>query len=971
MTNPSHQSHARLLRIKAEELLKVMHELDFQNQEKSKRAEELEIANKELALQNVEKAKRADELNDAISDILKLTHELEVHQMELEMQNEELRQAESALRQLEAKHSSMISNISDVIGIIDVDGFMKYKSPNIEKWFGWKPDDLIGTDGWLTVHPDDIVRIKKEFYTLLETENSVTTVEYQYKCKNGSYKPIELTATNLAHDPVIGGVLLNYHDISRRRKVEEELKLESTRFFLAASAGGVGIWDYDVVNNILLWDDRMSTLYGINKNDFGGDYEVWQNLVHPDDKERVDHEFRLAVNRGTPFDTEFRVIWPDGSVHNIRAIAVVYGNNTGNSLRMVGTNWDITELRKSEKAKLEDSESKYRSIFQGSPEGIMITDELSKMVVFANSAQCEMLGYSQEELQTMNIAAIHLNETFQETLAVFDRRSSSEKIFAESIQCLKKNGEIFYADIASSSITINGRRCQMGFFRDVTLRRQSEATLRKSEELLSTVVSNSSELTTLTDTDGHIIFISPQSESVLGYTSDNFIGIQIPDIIHPDDVEMVKLAWEGIFHEAHELREFQYRIIDEQGAVRWLLHSAKIVTINGIAIGVLSTIRNITDRKIAEEVIKASEEKYRTMLNASPDGMLLIDMAGIIAEVSEIGLHLFGADTRDDLVGNDILQFVPPEENNRLKETFSRATHEGLAQNIGLNIRRKDQTVFAGEISATLMQDQNRVPISFMVIVRDISQRKKMEAKQIHTDRMSTLGEMAAGIAHEINQPLNIISLVADRVLFELDINEMVDIGFIKMKMEKVSDNVIRIRDIIDHVRAFSRSHENYILSAFNVNSSVINATSMVLEQFKHHGIILNLELGQQIPQIVGNTYKFEQVILNLLVNAKDALTEKKRNQPEEFEMLVGIRSFEQNQCIIVEISDNGIGINKHEIPNIMLPFYTTKEEGKGTGLGLSISYQIIKEMNGTIEITSDSSSGTKVKLVLHVQKTK
>ena len=104
--------------------------------------------------------------------------------------------------------------------------------------------------------------------------------------------------------------------------------------------------------------------------------------------------------------------------------------------------------------------------------------------------------------------------------------------------------------------------------------------------------------------------------------------------------------------------------------------------------------------------------------------------------------------------------------------------------------------------------------------------------------------------------------------------------------------------------------------------------------------------------------------------NAKDAVIEKKSNLNDDFEMLVGIRSWQKNQCIFVEITDNGIGISKDDIHHIMLPFYTTKEEGKGTGLGLSISHQIMKEMSGTIEISSESSSGTNIKLVLPVQKT-
>ena len=140
--------------------------------------------------------------------------------------------AEDALRESEAKHSSMISNISDVIGILGDDGLIKYKSPNIAKDFGWQPEDLIGTSGWLTVHPDDLDRIQKEFFALLQKDNNVKTVEYKYLCKDGTYKPIELTATNLVNDKVINGVLLNYHDTTLRKLAEESLRESETRFSL-------------------------------------------------------------------------------------------------------------------------------------------------------------------------------------------------------------------------------------------------------------------------------------------------------------------------------------------------------------------------------------------------------------------------------------------------------------------------------------------------------------------------------------------------------------------------------------------------------------------------------------------------------------------------------------------------------------------------------------------------------------------
>jgi C4-dicarboxylate-specific signal transduction histidine kinase len=212
--------------------------------------------------------------------------------------------------------------------------------------------------------------------------------------------------------------------------------------------------------------------------------------------------------------------------------------------------------------------------------------------------------------------------------------------------------------------------------------------------------------------------------------------------------------------------------------------------------------------------------------------------------------------------------------------------------------------------------------------------------------------------------------MVMDKILFETDKTETIDIQFLKTKSDKIFDNITRIRNIIDHVRAFSRSDSNYLLTAFDINSSIENAVSMITEQYKHLDINLKTQLNRQLPQIVGNTFKFEQVIVNLLTNAKDAVLERRRKQEDYSELKVEIKTYQEKQSLIVEITDNGTGIDKDDIHNIMLPFYTTKEEGKGTGLGLSICYQIIKEMNGTIDISSDGENGTKIKLVLDIQKT-
>ena len=308
---------------------------------------------------------------------------------------------EDELRKNNNRYVSMTSNNSDVIAIIGTDGTLLYQSPNVERLFGWLPDDQLGTNSLLRIHPDEIQRIKLEFASLLEEDKLKITVDLRYQCKDGTYKQIELTATNLINDPDIEGVLLNYHDVTLRKQTEEELKESSTRLELATRAGGVGVWDFDLVNNTLLWDDQMYLLYNVNKSDFKSDYEAWRKGVHPDDKAGSDEAFQMAVSGIKEFDTEFRVIWPDGSVRNIRALATLQYDHYGRPIRLIGTNWDITEQKRIEAVLLKatndaEAANKSKSIFLANMSHEIRTP-LNAIIGFSQLMNREKLTESQKE----------------------------------------------------------------------------------------------------------------------------------------------------------------------------------------------------------------------------------------------------------------------------------------------------------------------------------------------------------------------------------------------------------------------------------------------------------------------------------------------------------------------------------------------------------------------------------------------
>jgi len=320
------------------------------------------------------------------------------------------------------------------------------------------------------------------------------------------------------------------------------------------------------------------------------------------------------------------------------------------------------------------------------------------------------------------------------------------------------------------------------------------------------------------------------------------------------------------------------------------------------------------------------------------------------------------------MVGKHILHFIPPDERPVIRSIIKKTINNGITQNFELNLVKRDKTKFLGEIHSSLIKDQNGAILSFMVSVRDISRRKENEAKRYHNDRLARLGEASAGLAHEINQPLNMIYIIIDKILYEYANTEVIDIDLLKKQSDKIYGNINRVKKILNHIKGFSRSQKDILKTTFDTNASIENAVMMISPQFKKLGIRLSNQLSENHQVLAGNTYRFEQVIINLLSNAKDAVIEMSEiKQHEDYEMTIGIKSDHYDNEIIIEVSDNGIGIDNDNLKELFVPYYSTKDESKGTGLGLPICYQIVKEMNGNIEIESEKFCGTTVRIVFKI----
>lgn len=250
-------------------------------------------------------------------------------------------------------------------------------------------------------------------------------------------------------------------------------------------------------------------------------------------------------------------------------------------------------------------------------------------------------------------------------------------------------------------------------------------------------------------------------------------------------------------------------------------------------------------------------------------------------------------------------------------------------------------------------------------VIEELKKREKQQQLLIQKSKLESIGELAAGIAHEINQPLGGISMGLDNILFKLSMDGVSE-EYMRNKIDAMFTDIDRIRQIINHVRIFSRDQKNLIDDNVDINQVVKDSLSLISRQYQNHNIEITLNLTDEKCITIGNKFRIEQVFLNLLSNAKYAVDERNKNEfATNYIKRINISSKVENSKVVVEIADNGTGIPEQHLDNIFDPFFTTKDVESGTGLGLSISYGIIKEMKGDIQVTSEVNEYTKVSVIV------
>ncbi len=358
--------------------------------------------------------------------------------------------AEEALRKSEAIQHKIVSNIGDVIVIIDQNGINRYKSPNVENLFGWKPEELVGKSAWNLVHPDDLNTAKKIVAEVALKPNASETTEIKYRRKDGVYVWIEITIVNLLSDPDIQGFLGNYNDISERKHAQEKIREKDLEFKKLSSNLPDLIFQFtrrpDGTYYVPIASEGIKNIFGCKPEDVINDFTPIGRVIHPDDIERVIADIEYSAKHVSYFNCEFRVLIPG------KPIQWIYSKSTPEKLPDGSITWYGFNADISERKRVEDSLVKLKTAIEKSEISVVITDENGN-IEYANPFFDKISGYSKEEYIGKNSrflkSAYHSKEFYEE---MWNTIKSGQTWEGELYNC-NKNGEMYWENTIISPVT--------------------------------------------------------------------------------------------------------------------------------------------------------------------------------------------------------------------------------------------------------------------------------------------------------------------------------------------------------------------------------------------------------------------------------------------------------------------------------------------------------------------------------------
>jgi PAS domain S-box-containing protein len=690
-------------------------------------------------------------------------------------------------------------------------------------------------------------------------------------------------------------------------------------------------------------------------------YELSEDLRHPCDHSKPSCPIVLAFHTGKSVTAE-HTYQKRSRVKHVEIQAIPLKDPYGNVVKVMMILHDITASRMVH-TELRRTLHGADQIFSEGDYGILQLGRENR-IEWANQTAAELLGYSSSNL---------LGRDFQIFLDENDRKYFLDPNFAPfsdenhpiwiDMTLIRRDGRKHSCEISSwNGTTLDGRTVTFVRLRDLLAGRRLENKLVSAYWMLSNLLDISSDGVVAADMKGNVILFNKGAENLMGYRAEELIGKADVRQLYPEGVaqEIMKHLRSDKFGGKGRLLPTQFTCISRSGQHIPILISGALIYQNDRELASVGFLYDLRENLKVRYELQESETKFRNLFESIQHGAFFMSLDGKFLDCNRALVSMLGYAGKEELLAVDIPQavFVHAADSGEVQR---RVDEHGGVKDFEVEFRKKNGGLITVLLTVTGLRDHRLGRITgYQGIISDVTERRLLAQQLLQSEKMANLGKLAAGVAHEINNPLGAIYVFAHLLLEKTPADSP---G--RAHMERIVREASRCKEIVQGLLKFSRQSEPRFLP-----TSLNGVIRSVLDLFKQQAIFQNIDIREEydedLPRVIADPPQLEQVFTNIIFNAAEAMSGSGL-------ILLRTRRSEDGTAVEASVADNGPGIPEKHLENIFEPFFTTKDPSStesGTGLGLAISYGIVQRHKGTITVTTQLGKGTTFTVHLPIQGT-
>lgn len=931
-----------------------------------------------------------DQTEQAKSSISVLETELEQREAKLDGLARELSEKDNllgdaleSLRQSEQFYRSIFESTEIGLVVRDTNETLVQVNEAFERFLNYDVGSLVGKKMVDVLFQDSLATTRQLMTEMLEGKRQQIVVEKRYIRRDGVLV-WGRTNTSLVRD-VEGHPqfwVCKVQDITQEKltlaalhNAEAQLRQRTEELRLSQELAGLAGWEIE--QGCLQLSREMLTQKGLSLKKADLEMDEYLLSAHPDDVEKI-LKGLVEVASGEPYrEYLFRSHPDNGDIRYFRSMVGRLEGDEAQKYKIIGVTQDISDLWQAREM-IQESEEQFRKAFDLAPHGMALVD-LNGKFMEVNKALCGLLGYSEEELQSRTFADVTFGEDLGKGFEVL-----RAMVAGEVDQChfekryVAKSGEVIWCHLSSGVVrdSSGAARHLVSQIYSIQTQREAALVLHEKEERYRQMFHRTQAVALLIDPEtGQIVDANDAALKFYGYSQEQMAELRIWNLnIWPES--RVRTEMKKVRDADGRLDEFRHQLAT--GEIRDVeVHSGPI-DVGGQTL-LYSIIFDVTERKVAERALREKTMEYRqlsqefaALLNAIDDPIYLIGPEYDVMWANQAARSYWGDPAPQPgekcyrLWGDqeEICSYcLCPEifEQGQPLEKVLPPHEAGIWQWSGYPVKN----------------DQGKVE-KVIVLARDITDQIELREKATRSQQLAALGELAAGVAHEINNPTGLIMLNIDRLMEATpDLLARLDrvwqkegdfqlgpLKYSRMRtilptlQEDIFKGSRRISQIIGELKNLTREDEFDPAQPVDLNEVVNSSLSVVEGLLLGATLTVEVELSEPLPFVQGVFLKLEQVLCNLLVNAAQSL--------ENYEQSISIwTGQDEDGHVLVRITDEGVGMTPEVLRQVTRPFYTTRRENGGTGLGLAICDRIVREHKGQLNFHSTPGQGTSVTLLL------